>query len=63
MTVTYIKSLSIDFNGILNPGQLINDINNNPGISAICIVVTNKLDIVNIIFESSLTSSEQIILS
>lgn len=62
MATTYIKSLSSDFGGNLNPSLLLDEINDNTNISLTCINITNIADNVNIVFESSLDSGEQTIL-
>jgi hypothetical protein len=62
MAVTYLKSLSADFSGNLNPSQLFDEIQDAFGIIPICITVTNIGNDVRILFESSLSSGEQVTL-
>lgn len=61
--MTYTKSLSTDFGGILNTSQFFNEINADPGINPTCITVFNINDDVNITFDSALSGPEQITLN
>lgn len=56
------KSLTGDFAGNLNTTQLTNEINNDNGITPICLGVFNKNDLVTIKFDAGLSAGELTIL-
>ncbi len=59
MTTTYTKGLAADFSGSLNPGQLITEVEADPGIIPTCINVANTGDVVDITFTAALSAGEQ----
>lgn len=60
---TYIKSLSTDFSGNLNSGQLVTEIETNTEITPVCLTVFNIGDDVRIKFANFLSAKEQTILN
>jgi len=57
--MSYIRSLSNDFSGNLNPDQLQGEINGNAGIAPECLGVINPSDVVEIHFDAPLSAAEE----
>ena len=59
MSITYTKSVSNDFDNQLNPGQLINIINDNSQINPVCTIIYAVDNVAYIKFNNSLSSAEE----
>lgn len=63
MPVSVFKSVATDFGGVEpNIGKLQTEINTAPGISAVCLYINMYGDTVEIVFDTSLTLSDEIAL-